>query len=256
MTTNFSLHGRCALVTGASSGLGLHFSETLARAGARVVMAARRIEQLTEIQATLQGQGLTVYVVPMDVTNETSIATAFAKAQELLGQPIDLLINNAGVASEGRAHELTSEQWDSVIDTNLKGPWLVSREFAQCLIARKLSGVVVHIGSILGCRVAQSVSAYCASKAGLHQLTKAQALEWSRYGIRVNALAPGYIETSLNRDFFASEAGQRLIKRMPAGRLGQPDELDGALLLLASEAGRFINGTIISVDGGHLASSL
>ena len=256
MTANFSLQGRCALVTGASSGLGLHLSETLARAGARVVMAARRIEQLTEIQATLQGQGLMVYVVPMDVTNETSIATAFANAQELLGQPIDLLINNAGVATEGRAHELTSEQWDSVIDTNLKGPWLVSREFAQRLIARKLSGVVIHIGSILGSRVAQSVSAYCASKAGLHQLTKAQALEWSRYGIRVNALAPGYIETSLNRDFFASEAGQRLIKRMPAGRLGQPDELDGALLLLASEAGRFINGTIISVDGGHLASSL
>ncbi len=256
MIANFSLHGRCALVTGASSGLGLHFSEALARAGARVVMAARRIEQLAEIQATLQDQGLTVYVVPMDVTNEASIATAFAKAQELLGQPIDLLINNAGVASEGRAHELTSEQWDSVIDTNLKGPWLVSREFAQRLIARKLSGVVVHIGSILGCRVAQSVSAYCASKAGLHQLAKAQALEWSRYGIRVNALAPGYIETSLNRDFFASEAGQRLIKRMPAGRLGQPDELDGALLLLASEASRFINGTIISVDGGHLASSL
>ena len=255
-TTNFSLHGRCALVTRASSGLGLHFAETLARAGAHVVMAARRIEQLAQIQATLQSQGLTLSIVQMDVTCEDSISAAFTKAHELAGQPIDLLVNNAGVAAGGPAHEITSAQWDSVMDTNLKGPWLVSREFAQRLIALKLNGVVVHIGSILGSRVAQSVSSYCASKAGLHQLTKAQALEWSRHGIRVNALAPGYIETSLNRDFFASEAGLRLIKRMPARRLGQPDELDGALLLLASDAGRFINGTIITVDGGHLASSL
>lgn len=254
--TNFSLHGRCVLVTGASSGLGLHFSETLARAGATVVMAARRIEQLAKIQAALQSQGLTVYIVQMDVTNEASISAAFTKAQLLVDQPIDLLVNNAGVASGGQSHELSSTHWDDVVDTNLKGPWLVSREFAKRLIAVQHNGVVIHIGSILGSRVAQSVSAYCASKAGLHQLTKAQALEWSRHSLRVNALSPGYIETDLNRDFFMTDAGKRLIKRMPAGRLGKPEELDGALLLLASDAGSFINGTIISVDGGHLASSL
>lgn len=257
MTNNtFSLAGRRALVTGASGGLGQHFAGVLARAGASVVLAARRADALSDAVAALRHEGLQAHAVAMDVTDEASVATAFASAELALGGPVDLLVNNAGVASGGMVHELSVANWDQVVDTNLKGPWLVSREFAQRLMAGKQPGVVVHIASILGQRVAQAVSSYCASKAGLLHLTQAQALEWSRHGIRVNALAPGYIETDMNREFFQSEPGLRLISRMPAKRLGRADELDGALLLLASNAGSFINGSVITVDGAHLCSSL
>ncbi|MEL0027207.1 MAG: SDR family NAD(P)-dependent oxidoreductase [Perlucidibaca sp.] len=256
MQPDFSLSGRRALITGASGGLGRHFAGVLARAGAEVVLAARRAEALAEAVAALRDAGLRAHAVALDVTDEASVAAAFQAASEALGGPVDLLVNNAGVAGAGFAHELSTAAWDQVVDTNLRGPWLVSREFAQRLMALKQSGVVVHVASILGQRVAQSVSAYCASKAGLLHLTQAQALEWSRHGIRVNALAPGYIETDLNRDFFASEAGQRLIQRMTARRLGRAEELDGALLLLSGPAGSFINGSVITVDGGHLCSSL
>ncbi len=253
---DFSLSGRRALVTGASGGLGRHFAGVLARAGATVVLAARRAEALADAVEELRAEGLQAHAVAMDVTDEASVAAAFAAAEQVLGAPLDLLVNNAGVAGEGFAHEITVAGWDQVVDTNLKGPWLVSREFVQRLLPQALPGVVIHISSILGQRVAQSVSAYCASKAGLLHLTEAQALEWSRHGIRVNAMAPGYIETDLNREFFQSEPGLRLIKRMTARRLGRAEELDGALLLLASPAGSFINGSVITVDGAHLCSSL
>lgn len=253
---DFSLHGCRALVTGASSGLGHHFAGTLARAGAHVVLAARRTSSLSAAVDAYRAEGLKVDFTAMDVVDETSVITAFAHAESALNGPVNLLINNAGVAIGGLGQDLSVADWDTVVDTNLKGPWLVSRVFAQRLIRTGETGTVVHIGSILGARVAQAVSPYCASKAGLHHLTQAQALEWSRHGIRVNALAPGYIETDLNREFFQTEPGQRLIKRMTARRLGQPAELDGALLLLASSAGRFINGTVLTVDGGHLCSSL
>ena len=251
-----SLTGRRALVTGASGGLGQHFAGVLARAGASVVLAARRADALSDAVEALRQEGLQAHAVALDVTDETSVASAFASAERALGGPVDLLVNNAGVASGGMAQALSVAEWDQVVDTNLKGPWLVSREFAQRLMAGKQPGVVVHIASILGQRVAQAVSSYCASKAGLLHLTQAQALEWSRHGIRVNAMAPGYIETDMNREFFQSEAGLRLISRMPAKRLGRPSELDGALLLLASDAGSFINGSVITVDGAHLCSSL
>lgn len=256
MPNTFSLAGRRALVTGASGGLGQHFAGVLARAGASVVLAARRADALSEAVAALRQEGLQAHAVALDVTDEASVAAAFASAEQALGGPVDLLVNNAGVASGGMVHELSVAAWDQVVDTNLKGPWLVSREFAQRLMVGKQPGVVVHIASILGQRVAQAVSSYCASKAGLLHLTQAQALEWSRHGIRVNALAPGYIETDMNREFFQSEPGLRLISRMPAKRLGRASELDGALLLLASDAGSFINGSVITVDGAHLCSSL
>lgn len=256
LPADFSLRGRRALVTGASGGLGRHFATVLAAAGAEVVLAARRRDALADAVAALRADGHAAHAVALDVTDEASVAEAFAQAEAVLGAPVDLLINNAGIADGGFVHELSVEQWDRVVDTNLKGPWLVSREFARRLIAGGRPGVVVHVASILGQRVAQAVSSYCASKAGLLHLTEAQALEWSRHGIRVNALAPGYIETDMNRDFFAGEAGQRLVKRMTARRLGQADELNGALLLLCSDAGSFINGTAITVDGAHLCSSL
>jgi len=253
---DFSLSGRRALITGASGGLGLHFAEVLAAAGATVVLTARRSAQLDQAVADLTAKGYRAHTVTMDVADEPSVVAAFAAAEHWFGAPVDLLINNAGISTSGKSHDITPADWDLVVDTNLKGPWLVSKTFAQRLMASGMSGTVVHIGSILGSRVAQAVPAYCASKAGLHHLTQVQALEWSRAGIRVNALSPGYIETDMNREFFASEAGQRLISRMTARRLGQAEELDGALLLLASDAGRFINGTVLTVDGGHLVSSL
>ncbi|WP_022956457.1 SDR family NAD(P)-dependent oxidoreductase [Perlucidibaca piscinae] len=251
------LQEHTALITGASGGLGLHFAETLARAGARVVLAARRVEALEAAVQALNDAGHRAHAVTMDVTDETSVQTALADALRWAGDDsLSILVNNAGIAREGMADTLSEADWDAVIDTNLKGPWLVSKAFVQARRARGLGGSIVHVGSILGERVAQGVAAYAAAKAGLHHLTRAQALEFARHGFRVNALAPGYIETDLNRDFFASEAGQRLLARMPARRLGQPGELDGALLLLAGPAGSFINGSVLTVDGGHCVSTL
>lgn len=253
MTTLLS--GTAAFITGASGGLGAHFAETLAAAGATVVLAARRRDALAHTVATLRRKGYHAHAVACDVTQPDSVQAALNEAETLVG-PVHLLINNAGISASGMAETLSESDWDAVIDTNLKGPWLVSKHFVQRARQAQRPGVIVHIGSILGDRVAQGVAAYAAAKAGLHHLTRAQALECSRCQIRVNALAPGYIETDLNRDFFQSEAGLRLISRMPAKRLGQPAELDGALLLLAGPQGSFINGTVLTVDGGHCISSL
>jgi NAD(P)-dependent dehydrogenase (short-subunit alcohol dehydrogenase family) len=170
--------------------------------------------------------------------------------------PVQILINNAGVATTRAALELAEEDWGMTLDTNLKGAWLVAREAARRLVAHRAQGTIVNVTSILGLRVAGSVAAYAASKAGLLQLTRALALEWARHGIRVNAIGPGYIETDLNREFFASEQGQAIVKRIPQHRLGQSSDLDGALLLLVSDASRYITGSVITVDGGHLVSSL
>lgn len=188
----------------------------------------------------------------MDVSNANSVTAAFATLEDGL----DILVNNAGVTTTQRAQDLEEAAWDKILDTNLKGAFLVAQAAARSMRASGRGGVIVNIASILGLRVAGGVSPYAASKAGLIQLTKALALEWARDRIRVNALCPGYIETDLNRDFFASDAGQALIKRIPQRRLGKPEELDGALLLLCSDAGAYITGAEIPVDGGHLVSSL
>jgi len=251
----FRLDGHSALVTGASRGLGAHFARTLAGAGARVAVAARGEDGLAATAAAVEAAGGTAQPVAMDVTDADSIAAAFDAAEAALG-PVDLLVNNAGVAVTKPFLDCDEADWDRVVDTNLKGAWLVAREAARRMADRGTGGVIVNIASILGIRVAGGVPAYCASKAGMIHLTKAMALELARHRIRVNALAPGYIETELNRDFFASPAGQALIKRIPQRRLGQPGDLDGTLLLLASDASAYMTGAVVAVDGGHLVSSL
>lgn len=246
------LTGKTALITGASGGLGLHFAKFLAANGASVILTARRKAALDQACGEIRAAGGSAEALEMDVSRADSVAQAFAS----LPGPLDILINNAGVTTTQRAQDLEEAVWDSILDTNLKGAFLVAQAAARDMKAAGKSGAIVNVASILGLRVAGSVSPYAASKAGLIHLTKALALEWARDKIRVNALCPGYIETDLNRDFFASEAGQTLIKRIPQRRLGKPEELDGALLLLCSDAGSYITGSVIAVDGGHLVSSL
>ena len=252
---NFRLDGRIALVTGASSGLGRHFAATLAHAGATVALAARRADRLAAGVADIEAAGGRALAVEMDVTDEASVRAGFAAIEAKLG-PADLIVNNAGVAVSRPLLEQTEDDWDSVVDTNLKGAWLVAQEGARRLVAARQAGAIVNIASITGERVAGGVAPYCASKAGLIHLTRAMALELARHGIRVNAIAPGYVETELNHDFLASDAGQRLMARIPQRRFGRAADLDGALLLLAGDAGAYITGSVIAVDGGHLVSTL
>uniref|UniRef100_A0A9E7ZIE4 SDR family oxidoreductase n=1 Tax=Bosea sp. NBC_00436 TaxID=2969620 RepID=A0A9E7ZIE4_9HYPH len=244
------LSGKSALVTGASGGLGLHFARLLAHHGVDVTLAARRQSALDQAGAEIAAAGGTAKHLVLDVADAASIA------ETLDGRHFDILINNAGVSGAGPAADLAEADWDAVLDTNLKGVFLVAQAVARGMREACRGGAIVNIASILGHRVAGGVSAYAASKAGVIQLTKALALEWARDRIRVNALCPGYIETDINRDFFATEAGLNLIRRIPQRRLGKPEELDGALLLLASAAGSYITGASIEVDGGHLVSSL
>jgi len=250
----FRLDGKCALITGASGSLGHHFAHVLATAGAAVVLAARRLDKLEALAAEIRAAGGAALAVALDVTDGATIAPAFAAAEENLG-PVTVLINNAGIAVTKPFLEQDEADWDKVMDTNLKGAWLVAREAAMRMAAAG-GGNIVNITSILGLRVAGSVPVYSASKAGLIHLTRSMALELARHDIRVNSLAPGYIETDLNRDFFVSEAGQRLIRRIPQQRLGQRQDLDGALLFLASDASGYMTGEVLAVDGGHLVSSL
>lgn len=250
------LDGRRALVTGASSGLGQHFADTLARSGAEVVLAARRTDRIEAEVARLRAAGLKAHCVAMDVTSAESVRQALAEAESLSGGVVDILVNNAGVSGNSFFLNLEEEEWDAVVDTNLKGPYLVAREMAKRLVAAKQPGSIINIASILGFRVAAVLAPYCASKAGVIHLTKAMALELARYGIRVNAIAPGYIETEINAGYFDTEPGQKMVARIPMRRLGEKSDLDGPLLLLASEAGRYMTGSVIEVDGGHLCSTL
>ena len=249
------LTGRAALVTGASSGLGRHFAGVLARSGAKVALAARRIESLERLCEDIVRDGGEAVAVPMDVTDAASVRDAVADAAEGLGG-LDILVNNAGTTLTKPVLDIDEDEWDGVLDTNLKGAFLVAREAARAMREHGRGGSIVNIASILGLRVAGQVAPYATSKAGLVQLTKAMALELARHRIRVNALCPGYIETDLNRDFFATDVGQSLIKRVPQRRLGQPEDLDGPLLLLCSDASSFMTGSVLAVDGGHLVSSL
>lgn len=256
MTELFRLDGAVALVTGASSGLGRHFARRLAAAGAGVALAARRLDRLESLAAEIRAAGGTAFPVALDVTEEHSVVEAVARVEAEFG-PIAVLVNNSGIGGPAAfAVSLEEADWDAVLDTNLKGAWLVARAVARQMIGAGREGSIVNIASILGIRVAQGVAAYAASKAGLVQLTRAMALELARHRIRVNALAPGYIETDLNRDFLHSPPGQALVRRVPQRRLGQPDDLDGALLLLASAASRYMTGVVIPVDGGHLVTTL
>jgi NAD(P)-dependent dehydrogenase (short-subunit alcohol dehydrogenase family) len=249
------LTGKSILVTGASSGLGRHFAASLAGAGATVVAAARRLNALEEVVAEIRAAGGTAHAVAMDVTDLASVRDGVAEAVRLAGR-IDGLVNNSGVTETVPLLDQTEDGWDRIMDTNLKGAWAVACETARHMAGRSGGGAVVNIASILGLRQGGQLSAYATSKAALVQLTRQMALEWARHGIRVNALAPGYVETDLNRDFFATVAGGSMVKRIPARRLGRPEDLDGALFLLLSDAARYITGAVLPVDGGHLVSSL
>ncbi len=250
-----SLDGKVALVTGASSGLGANFAEALVEAGAAVVLAARRLDRLEALRDTLAATGAKVSAVAMDVTDPASIVAGIDEGAAALGT-IDVVVNNAGVSAAAPAIDTSDEDWRSVVDTNLTGCFTVAREAAQRLRQAGAGGSIVNIASITGIRPAGALVHYASAKAGLIQMTKVLALEWARYGIRVNAIAPGYIETDINRDFFETDAGAALIKRIPQRRLGQPEDLNGALCLLASDAGRYMTGSVLTVDGGHLCSSL
>lgn len=247
---SFDITGQVALVTGASSGIGEHFAEVLAAAGAKVAAAARRADRLAELARGIEGRGGTCLPVACDVTDQKSITAAIATTEEKLG-PLSILVNNAGVVVSKPLFEHTEEDWDYVVDTNLKGAWLAAREFAHHLVEQKRPGRIINISSILGFRTIGRVPAYCAAKAGLTHLTGVMAMELARYGILVNALAPGYVETDFNRAFFQTQAGQSLISRIPLKRIAQAPDLDGALLFLASPASAYVTGAVISVDGGH-----
>lgn len=251
----FDLPGRIALVTGASGGLGRHFAHALSAAGANVAVAARRSERLDETVAEIEAAGGRAFAVPLDVTDPASVRACFAAVEGRWGM-VDLLVNNAGTAVSRPLLEQGEDDWNAVIDTNLKGAWLVAQEAARRMVAGARPGAIVNIASITGERVAGGVAPYCASKAGLIHLTRSMALELARHGIRVNALAPGYIDTELNREFLGTAAGERLLARIPQRRFGRPEELVGPLLLLASDAGAFMTGSVLAVDGGHLVSSL
>jgi len=247
----FDLSGKTALVTGASSGLGAHFAKCLGEAGAAVVLAARRADRLQSLQAELANTGIKAKTIDLDVTSSDSVAAALDAAG-----PIDVLVNNAGISIVKPALEMPEKDWDAVVDTNLRGAWLMAQGAARRWVADKRPGSIVNIGSILGLRTIGQVAPYNASKAGLIHLTRALAMEWARYQIRVNAICPGYIETEMNSAFWRTPGGQRLIERIPQRRIGQPEHLDGALLLLASDAGTFMTGSVITVDGGHTVSTL
>ena len=251
MSKLFDLSGKVALVTGASSGLGAHFAKCLGAAGAAVVLAARRADRLQSLQAELEQRNIAAKAVDLDVQSSESIAAALEAAG-----PLDIVVNNAGISIVKPALEMPEKDWDAVVDTNLRGAWLVAQGAARRWVAEKRPGAIVNIGSILGLRTIGHVAPYNASKAGLVHLTRALAMEWARYQIRVNAICPGYIETEMNSAFWKTPGGQRLIERIPQRRIGQPEHLDGALLLLASEAGTFMTGSVLTVDGGHTVSSL
>lgn len=251
MSKLFDLSGKVALVTGASSGLGAHFAKCLGAAGASLVLAARRADRLESLQAELVRQNVTAKTVELDVQSSESISSALATAG-----PLDVVVNNAGISIVKPALEMPDKDWDAVVDTNLRGAWLIAQGAAKRWVAEKRPGSIVNIASILGLRTIGQVAPYNASKAGLIHLTRALAMEWARYHIRVNAICPGYIETEMNSAFWKTPGGQKLIERIPQRRIGQPEHLDGALLLLASEAGTFMTGSVLTVDGGHTVNSL
>jgi len=248
---SISLHGKTALVTGASSGLGQHFARVLANAGAKVVLAARRLDRLQQVEAEIRAEGGQAFAVALDVTDRASITKAFDAAEAALG-PVTILVNNAGVPAGSYFLKMSESDWRSVLDVNLDGVFRVGQEAAQRMSERRSGGSIVNIASITAFGVLKAIAAYSASKAAVVSLTKSTALALARDRIRVNALAPGYFSTELNNAFLTSDAGRRLLSRVPMERAGRVEELDGPLLLLASDAGAFMTGSVITIDGGHM----
>ena len=257
MAYSIDLSGRIAFVTGASSGLGAQFARTLARAGAGVVLASRRIEKLKELRARIEGEGGDAHVVELDVTDHDSIKAAVAHAETEMGS-IDILVNNSGVSTTQRLQDVTPDDYDYVFDTNVKGAFFVAQEVGKRMLARSrgaapgsfTGGRIINIASMAGLKVLPQIGAYAMSKAAVVQMTKAMALEWGRFGINVNALCPGYIDTEINHQHWKTEQGQKLVAMLPRKRVGQPKDLDALIVMLASDQSHFINGAIIAADDG------
>ncbi len=247
----FSLAGKTALITGASSGFGWHFSRVLAGAGAKVALAARRLDRLRKLEDEVRSAGGQAVAIALDVTDSASVARAFDAAEAAFGSP-NVVVNNAGIPSTTYFAKTSDEDWRRVLDVNLDGVFRVGREAAQRMIAGGSGGSIINIASILASGAMRTLSSYSASKAAVISLTKSMALELARDRIRVNALAPGYFSTEFNDAFLTSDAGKRLLSRVPMQRAGRLEELDGPLLLLASDAGAFMTGSVLTVDGGHV----
>lgn len=257
MAYEIDLAGRVAFVTGASSGLGAQFAKTLAAAGAGVVLAARRLERLKELRAEIEAEGGDAHVVGLDVTDPVSIRAAVAHAETEMGA-IDILVNNSGVSITGKLTDVTPHDYDHIMGTNTRGAFFVAQEVAKRMIARSkgeapgtfTGGRIVNVASMAGLRVLSQIGVYAMSKAAVIHMTKAMALEWGRYGINVNALCPGYIDTEINHQHWQTDAGQKLIQMLPRKRVGQPADLDAALMMLCANQSHFVNGAVIAVDDG------
>jgi NAD(P)-dependent dehydrogenase (short-subunit alcohol dehydrogenase family) len=254
VASSFDLAGKTALITGASSGLGARFARLLAENGAQVVLASRRIERLKELRAEIEAAGGDAHVVTLDVTDKLGIEAAVAQAETEAGA-IDILVNNSGVSTTQRLVDVTPEDYDFVFDTNTRGAFFVAQAVARRMIGRakeepNRQARIINVASMAGLRVLAQIGVYAMSKAAVVHMTKAMALEWGRYNINTNAVCPGYIETELNAHHWQTEAGQKLIQMLPRRRLGKPEDLDGVMLLLASDQSNFINGAVIAADDG------
>ena len=257
MAYSIDLSGRVAFVTGASSGLGAQFARTLARAGAGVVLASRRIEKLKELRARIEGEGGDAHVVELDVTDHDSIKSAVAHAETEMGS-IDILVNNSGVSTTQRIQDVTPEDYDFIFNTNVKGAFFVAQEVGKRMLARSrgaapgsfTGGRIINIASMAGLKVLPQIGAYCMSKAAVVQMTRAMALEWGKFGINTNAICPGYIDTEINHHHWQTEQGQKLVNMLPRKRVGSPEDLDLVLLMLCANESHFVNGAVIQADDG------
>ena len=257
MAYSIDLSGRVAFITGASSGLGAQFARTLARAGAGVVLASRRVEKLKELRARIEGEGGDAHVIELDVTDHDSIKSAVAHAETEMGS-IDILVNNSGVSTTQRIQDVTPEDYDFIFNTNVKGAFFVAQEVGKRMLARSrgaapgsfTGGRIINIASMAGLKVLPQIGAYCMSKAAVVQMTRAMALEWGKFGINTNAICPGYIDTEINHHHWQTEQGQKLVNMLPRKRVGSPEDLDALLVMLASDQSHFINGAVIAADDG------
>jgi NAD(P)-dependent dehydrogenase (short-subunit alcohol dehydrogenase family) len=257
MAYSIDLSGRVAFITGASSGLGAQFARTLSAAGAAVVLASRRIEKLKELRAQIDGEGGDAHVIELDVTDHASIKSAVAHAETEVGS-IDILINNSGVSTTQRIQDVSESDFEYTFDTNVKGAFFVAQEVGKRMLARSqgsapgsfTGGRIINVASTAGLRVLPKIGVYCMSKAAMIQMTKAMALEWGKFGINVNAICPGYIDTELNHQHWQTDAGKKLVQMLPRKRVGQPQDLDALLVMLCSDQSHFINGAVISADDG------
>ncbi len=257
MAYSIDLSGRVAFITGASGGLGAQFARTLASAGAAVVLASRRVDKLKELRAIIDGEGGDAHVIELDVTDHDSIKSAVAHAETEVGS-IDILVNNSGVSTTQRLQDVSPQDYDFMFETNVKGAFFVAQEVGKRMLARAqgaapgnyTGGRIINVASMAGLRVIPQIGVYCMSKAAVIQMTKAMALEWGKYGINVNAICPGYIDTDINHHHWQTEAGQKLVQMLPRKRVGRPQDLDALLVTLCSDQSHFINGAVIAADDG------